>query len=81
MLVSGLPERLAAFAARFLRIEADVAQQMRIQVTKPAAVAAAGKNGGNFGTDAREKPARAVQRKGLDMALGHLRLLRFVLIQ
>ncbi len=79
--MSGLPEGLFAFAARVLCIKADVAQQMRVKLGKALAVAAAGQRPGESGQAQRDKAAGKAERQGLDPGPGHLRLLRFVLIQ
>jgi hypothetical protein len=80
-LASGLPEWFGAFAAGFLRIKADVAQKMRVQMGQALAVAAADRGNGEKGKHTREKAVAAALGQGRDMGLGHFSLLRFVLIQ
>jgi hypothetical protein len=78
---SGLPERFRAFAVDLLRLKPDVAQKVRVKMRKPLAVAAADECGAERSQAPRENSHERALRKCRDMGLGHLCLLRFVLIQ
>jgi hypothetical protein len=76
-----LPEGLCAFLPGDLGIQADVAQKVLVKLGQTLAVALTAESIDQRSRKARDKACAGTQGKGLDLSMGHLRLLRFVLIQ
>jgi hypothetical protein len=70
-----LPEWLGALVAGLLRVETDVAQNVRVQLSQAVALTTAGEGNGQSSESALENAGLAAQVSGLDMGMGHLRLL------
>lgn len=56
-------------------VETDVAQNMRVQLTQAMALTTAGEGNGQSCEGALENAGLAAQASGLDIGMGHLRLL------